>query len=121
MVLLPEPLNPTVQAIYESYERKADDGYREHLGASLIASACDRAKWYTFRWTTKKEFQGRILRLFRRGETAEACFIEELRDVGVQVIAFDPETGRQFRLRDETGHFGGSPDGIAIGFRENPK
>jgi hypothetical protein len=33
----------------------------------------------------------------------------------------DPETGRQWTCRDATGHFGGSADGIALGFAEAPK
>ena len=35
--------------------KAADDGLRQHLGASLIGKPCERALWYTFRWTTLKK------------------------------------------------------------------
>jgi hypothetical protein len=36
MVALPPPPTPTLSAIYAAYEAQQGDGFREHLGASLI-------------------------------------------------------------------------------------
>lgn len=113
---------PTVDAIFRSYSEGQDPGYRDHLGASLIGNDCRRAIWYSWRWATRANFEGRMLRLFQTGHLAEERFIAELRKIGVTVWEVDPETGRQWAVRDsETGHFGGSLDGKAIGLLEAPR
>ncbi|QYU70329.1 PD-(D/E)XK nuclease family protein [Leptolyngbya sp. 15MV] len=121
MAPLPTTSSPTVDAIYAAYEAAADHGYREHLGASLIGAGCERAVWYTFRWATRARHTGRLLRLFETGNLAEGRFVADLRRIGVTVLDVDPATGRQWKLRDATGHFGGSMDAVAIGLREAPK
>jgi hypothetical protein len=118
---LPPPPSPTVEAVFNAYEATQDSGYREHLGASLIGSSCERAIWYTFRWASRPAFAGRLLRLFQTGNLAESRLVADLRAVGVEVHDVDPDTKRQWKLRDETGHFGGSMDGVALGIREAPK
>ena len=121
MAPLPSPASPTVAAIYAAYEADAETGYRAHLGASLIGTECTRAIWYGFRWATRARHTGRILRLFQTGHLAEARFVADLRRIGVTVLEVDPETGRQWTLRDAGGHFGGSMDAVAIGVPEAPK
>ncbi len=121
MVALPTSLTPTVDAIYKAYEDSQGSGYRDHLGASLIGGPCDRAKWYSWRWQTRAFHTGRLLRLFDSGNLAEARFVADLRKIGVTVLDVDPETGRQWTVRDASGHHGGSLDAIAIGFPEAPK
>jgi hypothetical protein len=121
MVALPPPPEPTVAAIYAAYEADSADGYRAHLGASVIGGTCDRAIWYGFRWASRARHTGRLLRLFETGHLAEARFVADLRRIGVTVLDLDPATGRQWTLRDATGHFGGSMDAVAIGLPEAPK
>jgi hypothetical protein len=121
MAALPEPTMLTINAIYAAYEAAQDDGFRAHLGASGIGNPCERAIWYGWRWATQARHTGRLLRLFQTGHLAEDRFIEDLRSVGVTVLPTDPDTGKQWNLRDESGHFGGSMDGVAIGFLEAPK
>jgi hypothetical protein len=121
MALLPPPPEPTVAAIYAAYEADGADGYRAHLGASVIGGTCDRAIWYGFRWASRVRHTGRLLRLFETGNLAEARFVANLRRIGVTVLDLDPNTGRQWTLRDATGHFGGSMDAVAIGLPEAPK
>ena len=67
------------------------------------------------------DFDGRILRLFRRGQNEEATFVDDLRLIGVTVHEVDPDTGEQFRILDCNGHFGGSLDGKARGIPDAPK
>ncbi len=93
--------------------------HREHLGASLIGHACDRHIWYSFRWAATPTWDGRMLRLFDRGKREEAVVAEELRGIGVELHT--DENGKQIECRDESGHFGGSVDGIGRGFPEAPK
>ena len=121
MVALPAKSSPTLDAILASYVASAEDGRRAHLGASLIGTECERALWYGFRWVTHRYFDGRMLRLFQTGHLAEARFVADLKAAGIEVYDTDPETGRQFSFRDETGHFGGSMDGCARGVLEAPK
>ena len=109
-----------------------DDGFRWHLGASLIGQECQRAAWYSFRWAAhSRQAQdptpegraqyARMQRLFNRGHREEARFVEFLRGTGWQVFEFDTskppkENGEypQFRVSGFGGHFGGSLDGIGI-------
>lgn len=121
MAELPAPPTPTLSAIWEAYESRQGDGFREHLGASLIGKSCARALWYDFRWTTPSAHQGRILRLFETGQLEEARLVRNLRATGATVLEVDPETGRQFRVEAHGGHFGGSMDAVAIGLLEAPK
>ena len=121
MALLPPPLSPTVEAIHAAYEADGDDGFRDHLGASLIGKDCERALWHDFRWTTRARFPGRILRLFETGQLEEARIVRNLRRTGATVLEVDPDTGRQWRVDACGGHFGGSLDAVAIGLLEAPK
>lgn len=121
MAPLPEKQHLTVDAIYAHYETKQEDGFREHLGASLIGEECERSLWYSFRWATRARFTGRMLRLFQTGQLQEDRLVSDLRNIGVVVMSVDPDNGAQWRVRDETGHFGGSMDSVAIGFPEAPK
>lgn len=104
--------------IGDSY-RGQDDPFRTHLGASVIGGECGRAIWYGFRWATVSKFKGRILRLFNRGHLEEGRFIAALLTIGVQIYQQD-ENGKQFRISDVGGHFGGSGDGVAIGIPDLP-
>ena len=121
MVALPQPSTPTVSAIYAAYEASQESGFRDHLGASGIGADCERAIWYSWRWATRARHTGRLLRLFQTGHLAESRFVADLRKIGVTVMDVDPESGRQWNLRDASGHFGGSMDGVGIGFAEAPK
>lgn len=121
MAPLPPRACPTVEAIFAAYERDAEDGFRLHLGASLIGKDCLRALWYDFRWVTRVAFPGRVLRLFETGQLEEARIVRNLRRTGATVLDVDPETGRQWRIEAHGGHFGGSLDAVALGLLEAPK
>jgi len=117
-MILPESQNTTTAEIYKWYASKPQS-HREHLGASLIGSECDRALWQTFRWVALPQFEGRILRLFDTGVREEARVFEELRGIGVELHTH--QDGKQISCRDDSGHFGGSVDAIAKGLPEAPK
>jgi len=121
MAPLPPPAQPTVDAIYRAYEAASRDGFRAHLGASVIGHECERHLWYSFRWVSQAQHAGRLLRLFETGQLEEARLIRNLRAAGVAVMDVDPATGRQWAVKACEGHFGGSADAIAIGILEAPK
>ena len=121
MAELPTLPSPTRDAIFAAYEAQSGSGFRPHLGASLIGKDCERALWFDFRWTTRHQHPGRLLRLFETGQLEEARLVRNLRSTGATVLEVDPETGRQIRVEAHGGHFGGSLDGIALGLLEAPK
>lgn len=96
-------------------------GFRKHLGASIIGKECSRALWYTFRWALRANFKGRILRLFNRGHREEEALADFMRKAGIHVLTADPKTGKQFRIEDHDGHFGGSMDAKLYDTPELPK
>lgn len=99
--------------------RGADDGFRSHLGGSVIGGECGRAIWYGFRWVSKPKFSGKVIRLFNRGHTEEARFIAMLLTIGVQVYQQDAN-GKQYRISHVGGHFGGAGDGVGVGVPDVP-
>jgi hypothetical protein len=108
----------TLEAIERAVEEAVDDGLRPHLGASLIGRPCERALWYVFRWARASRFEGRMLRLFARGQREEDAIAALLRAAGIDVVQADPDTGEQYRFA--AGHFGGSMDGAVHGLPEAP-
>lgn len=100
--------------------RTDEDGFRSHLGASLLGTECGRAIWYGFHWVTKGAFDGRILRLFNRGHLEEGRIIAQLLMIGIQVYQQDAN-GKQFRIAWAEGHAGGSGDGLALGVPDVPE
>lgn len=121
MAELPAAPTPTLTAIHAEYEARQGDGFRDHLGASIIGKSCARALWYDFRWVTPARHSGRILRLFETGQLEEDRLVANLRAIGATVLDVDPETGRQFRVEAHGGHFGGSLDSVAVGLLEAAK
>ena len=116
---LPKIVFPTVEAIYKQYELKNGDWRRDHLGASLIGTDCMRSLWYSFRWASNPNFDGRMLRLFDTGNNQESRLLNDLRNIGCTVYDRDPETGRQISFSEFGGHLSGSLDAIAKGFIES--
>jgi hypothetical protein len=121
MAQIPVSSSPTLDAIYAAIEATQETGFREHLGFSGIGNPCERAIWYSFRWATRSRHSGRLLRLFETGHQAEHRFVADLRRAGIIVHDVDECTGKQFTVRDETGHAGGSMDGVGLGILEAPK
>lgn len=122
MVVLPDRPDRIAQAIFGVYVEREKDWRRPHLGASSIGDEnCRRLLWYRFRWAARRPLDGRVLRLFERGNREEDWIVEDLRAAGLQVEAVDPETGEQREMWFWGGHFGGSCDGIVLGVPDAPK
>lgn len=116
-------MTSTVTLIDQRFKeaREAEEKPRRHLGASVIGRECSRQIWYGFRWFGRPDFSGRMYRLFERGAREEAVFCHLLRRAGVEIYPVNPNTGDQFSISDFGGHFGGSMDGAAKGFAEDPE
>lgn len=111
--------NPTIDAIYQSYIDANDDHQSSRLGASILGEECRRRLWYGFRWATREQFEGRVLRLFATGHLEEARVIADLRATGATVYDRNEETGEQFEFAQ--GHVVAKVDGVVEGLREAPK
>lgn len=112
----------TVDAIYASWKAKGDsEPSRGYLGASIIGHHCSRYLWYCFRQLTRENVDGRIYRLFDRGDVEEPRMVDDLRSIGCEVHEIDPRTGQQFEVSALGGHFSGHMDGCALGIPEAPK
>jgi hypothetical protein len=95
----------TIPHLIDQYHKSQSEKPRPHLGCSLLGHPCDRWLWLSFRWAVIEAFEGRILRLFRRGQNEEAVIIRDLRNVGVDV--------RSSQQRVTFGsHVSGSLDGV---------
>jgi hypothetical protein len=109
-------LQRVIPHIGDAY-RGEEEGFRSHLGASVLGRECDRQVWYSFRWATKSRVEGRMVRLWNRGHLEEARFIALMLTAGFQVYQQD-EHGKQYRISEYGGHFGGSGDGVVSGVPE---
>jgi len=105
-------LREVLPHISDAY-RSDEEGFRTHLGASIVGKDCARAIWYDFRWTTQSSFSGQMLRLFNRGHIEEGRFIALLLTMGCEMYQQD-EHGKQFRITHADGHMGGSGDGVVM-------
>lgn len=119
MIDLHEPgeakrLSDQIKSEIDQYcQHTYDDGFRSHLGASLIGHDCARYLWLNFRWAFHVKHSGRLYRLFNRGHREEPRFVEWLRGIGFEVIEVDT-SGKQLRMAGVAGHFGGSQDGQLV-------
>lgn len=112
-------LGKVIPHIGDAY-RSENEGHRSHMGASLLGGECPRAIYYNFRWATKSNFPGRVIRLFNRGHLEEARFIALLLMLDCEVYQQDAN-GKQYRISFADGHAGGSGDGVAIGIPDLPE
>ncbi len=107
MTAIPQPFH-SITALIDSTIAKTQEGPRPHLGASLLGHPCDRWLWLLFRWAVWERFDGRMLRLFRRGQEEEEKIVSWLTQIGCEIHSTG---GKQARV-DFGAHVSGSIDGI---------
>jgi len=115
---LPEPVH-TISSLIDQYHESQAEKPRPHMGCSLLGHPCDRWLWLNFRWAVREEFEGRILRLFRRGQMEEATIVSDLRAIGIDIRHAGDRNQRRVSFGS---HVSGSLDGIIeSGVPEAPK
>lgn len=92
----------------------ADDGFRTHLGWSVIEHECLRYLYYHWRWFWKEEHHARMERIFIEGHKIEAEFRVILKALGAKFLDKVDETGEQLKVSELEGHAGGSCDGVFV-------
>jgi hypothetical protein len=100
----------TLPQCHDAYSEDKEQ-HRSHLGASIIGRQCGRELWYSFHWAHHEQPEARMLRLWNRGHLEEGRVIALLRMIGVVVHQHGPD-GKQIRVSDHNGHFGGSSDAV---------
>jgi len=114
---IPAPVHTISAAIDAAHEARIETP-RQYLGASVLGDPDDRGLWLSFRGVFEQQFQGRILRLFRRGHLEEATAVDDLRAAGCIMS----HTGDDQLSVNLGGHLGGHADGIIeSGVPEAPK
>lgn len=101
---LPPPIH-SISNLIDQYHSGRQEPPRPHMGCSLLGHKCERWLWLNFRWAVVEKFDGRLLRLFRRGHNEEATIIADLRSIGVDIRSSQ-------RRVDFGGHVSGSLDGV---------
>lgn len=108
MTELEQPINTIVGMIDKHHEDKQEPP-RYHFGLSQCGHDCDRWLWLSFRWSVIERFEGRMLRLFRRGHNEEHTIVHDLRAIGLEI----ENAGEYNQYRVNLGsHVSGSLDGI---------
>ncbi|MGB3042482.1 MAG: oxidoreductase [Xanthobacteraceae bacterium] len=121
MAPLPQPVPPTIRAIYAAYESDNVPRDGRSISVSTLADECARKLFYDFRWTTPHEhINGRTLRLFETGNIEEQRWIENLRRIGCEVVDRD-DNGKQIMVEACDGHVRGYLDSEILGLPEAPK
>ena len=115
-----DPNGNLANLIYEQEAKGQGDSRRPHLGCSQVGRECAREVWYGFRWAGQVVWEGRMLRLFDRGQREEEVLVKALRSIGCEVWEED-SNGKQFRVEFGDGHLSGSVDGVARGVPGAPK
>lgn len=101
---LPEPMH-TISNLIDQYHESKPDKPRPHMGCSLLGHPCDRWLWLSFRWAVVEKFEGRVLRLFRRGQNEEEIIVRDLRHIGIDIRSSQTQV-------NFGSHVAGSLDGI---------
>ena len=101
------------KTVDKAIEDANEEGYRRHLGASVIGNECMRYLFYHFRWMHRERYDARMLRLFNVGHGLETRVRHWLTEIGFEFID-NTGNGEQTKFSDLQGHFGGSVDGIFI-------
>lgn len=82
-------LDGLVKVVDDTSKLLLSEKRRSHLGASQVGNSCLRAVWYTFRWAFEEQFDGRKLRLFKRGHEEEDRIYRWLRAAGFEIQDYE--------------------------------
>lgn len=103
-----------IEKIDEFTVATEDQSRRPYLGASDVGERCLRKLYYKFRWVGQEKFDGRMLRLFARGDREETEIVRILRGIGLEVHTPNEGNKEDFQFSDCDSHFRGTCDGTIL-------
>ena len=104
--------NAIQELLNSSIQKKIDKSeHRDYMGASGLATQCDRALWYSYH-QPKKDFPPRVQMIFDMGHIIEDYLVKIFRDAGLTIYNED-SSGEQFGFVD--GFIAGHIDGVITG------
>lgn len=107
----------SIETLINEYHESQQQKPRYHFGLSMAGHHCERWMWLSFRWAVVEKFDGRMLRLFRRGHNEESILNEDLKSIGMEI----QYTGYNQYTVDFGCHVKGHLDGIIMyGVPEDP-
>lgn len=116
-----EPIPLTLERLVNNAIAECElDEHRDYIGASIIATECERALWYGFRWAKLPGFPPRIRRRFKTGDTYEDRVAFRLEQTGrFRVTTKNPRARNdKQQYRFEYGPLGGLLAGHTDGWCE---
>lgn len=121
MVLIPDPSDPTLDAIDRAMVEKRGEEPRAYFGVSNAGVECRRKAWLSWRWAEHDTMSAQSIKAIEDGHRGEALQAERLRMVpGIELHTVDAD-GKQFAVSALGGHLQGHMDGAIRGLLQAPK
>ena len=121
MVALPEPRDPTLDAMRAACEeRAAAEPRRRYVGASSIGDPCARKIWYGFHGYDAEPISSSGLFAIEDGHRSEELIASRLRLVPGIELWTHKDDGTQWGFEDFDGQYRGHIDGVIRGLIQAP-
>jgi len=120
MTKIPEPRDPTLEAVDDAIAKNNQQEPRNYLGASGLGHACSRRLWMSWRWVLPEIIDATGWRNILDGFASEPIQAERLKAVpGVRLETHGPDD-KQFGVSALGGHLKGHLDGVIKGLIQAP-
>ena len=121
MTKIPEPRDPTLEAVDEAIVKANQQEARTYYGASGAGGPCDRQNWYRWRWIGPEHISATGWRNILDGFASEPIMADRLQAVpSVRLLTVGPDE-RQFGVSGIGGHLRGHLDGVVKGLHQAPE
>ena len=121
MTKLPEPSDPTLEAVDAAIVKNNQQEARTYLGASGLGDSCSRKLWYGWRWILPQIIEATGWRNILDGNAGETVMAERLKAVPQLRLITEDQEGAQFSVAALGGHLRGHLDGVILGLFQAPK
>ena len=121
MAKLPEPRDPTLEAVDKAIVQSNRQEARSYLGVSALGHDCERRLWMGWRWVKSEILDATNLRRIMDGFAGEPMMVDRLKAVPGINLSVDGPDGRQWSVSAFAGHLQGHLDGAIKGLLQAPK
>jgi hypothetical protein len=121
MTKLPEPSDPTLEAVDAAIVRNNQQEARTYLGCSGLGDPCSRKIWYGWRWILPQIIKATGWRNILDGNAGEPVMAERLKAVPQVRLITEDQNGSQISVSALGGHLKGHLDGVINGLLQAMK